>query len=204
MRRSKNGKQNTCISFKFWPRSTHLFPFLSLQLSTENIETEKKKSWSRSFTSAVASPKKPQLPYAQTYTESQKYLWPEHTKMPNAVYKFVYWHVRSQIVLWYFFFAPVLLLVPMPLLHFDLLHIIYVHNFSVCQPLTLSLSLLVLLYFMPVVVQRFNSYTRKIYINTNACHINSHSRQASMRYSIRTKNFKLHIDFWHCTVHTHT
>lgn len=37
--------------------------------------------------------------------------------------------------------------------------------------------------------------TRKIYKYTNACHINSHSRQASMRYLIRTKNFKLHIDF---------
>lgn len=109
MRRSKNGKQNTCISFKFWPRSQPIsrLLFRSPHRNVQNNTSEWKKgrAWSRSFTSAIATPKKPQLPYAQTYTESQKYLWPEHTKIPNAVYKFVYWHVRSQIALWIFFFS---------------------------------------------------------------------------------------------------
>lgn len=46
-----------------------------------------------------------------------KYLWPVHRakkKMPNAVYKFIYWHVRSQIAWFYDIFFSHLLLLPSP------------------------------------------------------------------------------------------
>lgn len=106
-------KQNTCISFKFWPCclfATHLLLSSVAFLSTRPKHTNEKKRRhdpDRLHRQSYHPKKDHNCHMPRRTLNRKKYLWPEHTKMPNAVYKFVYWHVRSQIALWKFFFCGV-------------------------------------------------------------------------------------------------